>query len=578
MSGVQGFVNKRQQVQPDPRRQALVNQYKVPVPATRLGSAEPRPSTTQPSHSGLPYAKKDVRQPDSRFAQTSNGHGDVFDTDAEGIDDTTVTSIGNSSSNHQSSTQDGFVSNGQNTGGSNGFPSGPGVPFADEYNQHRSRQKLDQLDGEDLTMEDDGESYEEESGDEEVEAEGEENGEGSEEDGSTDGENVQEYQDQIVPEYQNQVLGEYLHGNIHQIMASPTMQDLAAQKMGIRSNRPDQPISQSFPKHSPAGLFQANQQRSIKQRVTSDRPASLNPRAFQLVQQSGQQGLNTPPPTSSKSVAAQRRLVEKRLENQPLPAIESRPPSLAANAQNLQVRMNQDTRKTNAGLSTTTQHGMMPPPGYRKASPAPNSNRNREAKRLQQDGSEKESGFLNDQPVGLGHDDSFTHEDLGADDIGSPASYEGTATRKHARDLDYSPDQFSVMTFEQLSGEPFNHDPKRTGSVLPEEVASSTLAEKLDHMLKLGEHDTKEFQRKAILSSLAIEQYKECGDLIVGRFVKVITKFSDARQQRRAVLMRFEAEVAKRECRVTSKTGAVEKDLARLKRGGEVVVKGEADL
>ena len=161
-------------------------------------------------------------------------------------------------------------------------------------------------------------------------------------------------------------------------------------------------------------------------------------------------------------------------------------------------------------------------------------------------------------------------------DRDSIASSEGTKTRKRARDLDYSVAQLSRMTFEQLRSEPFDHDPRAKEPVLPQEVANGTLAEKLDHMLSLKGNDTKAIRQRTVFASLPIEQYEDCGDLIIEKFAGIIAKFKDARQQRRKVVREFEEEVAKREERVRGKTSAVEKDLGRLKRGGEEVVRGKA--
>ncbi len=582
MSGVDRFISKRQPFQPDPRRQALGNQSKVSVPATRLGNAETRSITPQPSHSSRLYAK-DVRQPESQLAQTSNSQGDLFDTDAEGIDDTTVTSVGNSSGDQQSSMQGGnHALNSQKSGGSNGFAARANAPLATDYGQLQGHQRLDRLEGDDVTLDDDDDGYTEDSGDDQV------NGEG-EEDGSTEEDDSQEYLNPGIHGYQRRDLDPE---DNHQIMASPTMQNArtgglgsqnpviafsaqmtTAQKLktlGIRSNRPEQPTSQSFQKQVQGALYQTYQGRPDKQRVTSDQPAALIGQTVPSNQRNEKQGLSTPPPTSSKPAAPQRKLAEERQEGQPSSAIESQTSSLPLHTGIPHGRTNHDTKQMDDALTIEAQHEMMPPPGYRKASAMPGSHRDREVTNPQRDAIEDKSASIDGQRAGLSHDDDFTHKDRGADD-------EGSVTRKHARDLDHTPNQLSAMTFEQLSSEPFNHDPKDIASTLPEEIASGTLTDKIDHMLKLDERDTKDIQRKAILSSLLIEEYKECGDLIVGRFGKIITKFSDARQQRREILMRFEAEVAKRESRVRCKMGAVEKDLGRLKRGGEDVVRGKPD-
>ena len=150
---------------------------------------------------------------------------------------------------------------------------------------------------------------------------------------------------------------------------------------------------------------------------------------------------------------------------------------------------------------------------------------------------------------------------------------------KRGRDIDYSPDELSSMTFSQLQDEPFHHDPKATEIPLPPEIADAPLPQKLDYILALkDDNNTKQHRRAAFFSSLPIEQYEDCGDLIAQKFAGVVSKFKDARQQRRKVAREFEAEVAKREERVRGKMGAVEKDLGRLRRGGEEVVRGRLGM
>lgn len=587
MSGVQGFVNGRQQVQPDPRRQAYGNQFKVQVPPARLGSTGPRPITPQTSHGGRPSVKAEP-QPDPRFIETSNGHGDLWDTDAEGIDDTTVTSIGNTSSNHQPNMQNGnYSSSGQKIGGSNSFVAKSDQPFAAEYMQQRSRHTLDQLEGEDLTMEDDGGSFVD-SESEEVEVLGKEIGEEGSEDGLTEGDGSQEYPDPGGnPEYRpidyqllakSPTMKTVTNAGIgsHSPMTRSSAQRISlmdkARSMGL--DRPDRAGPQLSSKQAPAALMQVSQERSSKQRVTLDHPAAPNRQMFQPIQQDGEQSLNTPPSTSSKPTAPQPKLIKRRQENQPLSAQDPPSPSLPIHTKKSHVRADDGSKEMNSEMSASAAHDTMPPPVNRKISPGLDRHSNSP---IQQDAPETEAGSIDDQLVDLGRNDDFVHDRRSEDDTGSTASVEAMATRKRPRDLDYSPDHLSAMKFEQLTTEPFTNEPQRIESVLPENIENGTLAEKLDYMLKLGDVDTKHVQRKAILSSLPIEQYRDCGDLIVGNFGKIITKFSDARQQRREIIMRFEAEVAKREARVRSKIGVVEKDFGRLKRRGEDAISGNVD-
>ena len=157
------------------------------------------------------------------------------------------------------------------------------------------------------------------------------------------------------------------------------------------------------------------------------------------------------------------------------------------------------------------------------------------------------------------------------------ASFDGPQTRKRARDLDYTSDQILSMTFDQLSNEPFDLASDTDRASLPQDISSGSLNAKMDYIFeKLKDDEAKFIQRRAFFSSLSIEQYEECARLMIGRFSAIILKMTDARQHRRRVAKDFEEEVAKREDCIRGKTAIVSKNLGRLKRGGEEVVRGAA--
>ena len=157
------------------------------------------------------------------------------------------------------------------------------------------------------------------------------------------------------------------------------------------------------------------------------------------------------------------------------------------------------------------------------------------------------------------------------------ASVDAPQTQKRARDLDYSADQISSMTFDQLSNEPFDLASVTARPSLPQDISSGTLNAKMVYIFeKLKDDEAKFIQRRAFFSSLTIEQYEECAKLMIGQFSAIISKLTDARQHRRRVAKEFEEEVAEREGCIRGKTAIVSKNLGRLKRGGEDVVRGAA--
>ena len=184
---------------------------------------------------------------------------------------------------------------------------------------------------------------------------------------------------------------------------------------------------------------------------------------------------------------------------------------------------------------------------------------------------------------------NFDASDLGEDYYASAHSTELLANRandlqddfrpqgqKRPFQLDYDQVQLSEMTFEELKKQPFDHDPQALPSTLPNDVANSSLGEKLKYVMSSLKADSEKGQkRQRFFSSLTIYEHEECGDMIVGQFSDLLKKFKDARQDKRKLAMAYEEEVANREERVRAKRELLEKDLHRLKRAGQDVVRGK---
>lgn len=151
------------------------------------------------------------------------------------------------------------------------------------------------------------------------------------------------------------------------------------------------------------------------------------------------------------------------------------------------------------------------------------------------------------------------------------------SSRKRDAGLDYSKEQLSKMPYSQLKSESFDHDPKGSPFVLPEEVRSQPIPKQFSHFSDL-KNVTEEFrseQQRAFFSSLTIDKYEECGDLILGRFSDILASFKDARQEKRRVAKEFEEEISVRGERVRGRSELIDKKLAKLREAGEGVIKGQ---
>ncbi|KAL8782972.1 MAG: hypothetical protein Q9213_004980 [Squamulea squamosa] len=166
-------------------------------------------------------------------------------------------------------------------------------------------------------------------------------------------------------------------------------------------------------------------------------------------------------------------------------------------------------------------------------------------------------------------------------EVGEPQGFINERTPKQAKaevGLDYDPKTLKEMTFQQLAEEPFDTAPQpaKLGNDKISVEDGSSLDEKLLHLHSLGgPRDQVQSQRQAFFSSLPIDQYEECGDLMTEAFSQIILKFKNARQQKRGLAKEFEEEVAARQKLVERRKIAVAEDLDRLKRAGQDVVRGK---
>ena len=569
MSGVQRFIHQRHQEQPASPRQVLADQLRVPVAPTRLGRDSSKPPTSEkaPETAAIaPPQRQEFRPPGS--LDVDHGHDDVFDTDVEGLDDTTVTSIGDDSRSYRSSMQDSSL-----------LPSGlTEVPNhrinpahglrGNEYKQRPVGQRVDQLETEDARMENGTES-EDESGDEEDN----ENGEGSEEEYEVEYE-VEYVEQQRFPNADEAIMQQVSQeiAQFHQaetaaskqamyqeLAASPSMRNMSFRTAPKPSHRAVKPFT--FHSHSAGGSvasFDVGQNRSTQHSSSVKRGETPFHLAASKEMISGphQQGQSVSPTGGEQTL--------------PIPQV-----------QMLQGRLGDDLGIINGramGNTNSSGRKISPPAAHKKKVVV-----NGQAANVDQISPSNDHHWAAASIPNDGRDISLSsqkNEDIDElNDHQSIASIEGPKCFKRSRDTDYSLDELSAMAFSQLQDEPFHHDPKAPELPLPPDLADAPLPQKLDYILALKEdNSTKEHRRAAFFSSLPLEQYEECGDLIVQEFAKVVSKFKHARQQRRKVAREFEDEIAKREDRVRGKMGAVEKDLGRLRRGGEEVVRGKLGM
>lgn len=191
----------------------------------------------------------------------------------------------------------------------------------------------------------------------------------------------------------------------------------------------------------------------------------------------------------------------------------------------------------------------------------------------------------------------FTRSELGSEAITryginggdyEAASSEDPSISKRTLELDYPSDVLAKKSFSALQLEDFDHDPnKKTPDDHPDDVVSESLAVRFARVSKApaptpdtdpdhGEredHDLASLHYHqslvAFFSSLTIDQYDECGDIIVDQFTAMLAKFKDLRREKRKAAVEFETEVASRDGAVKERQTLLAEDMARLRSQGE---------
>ena len=141
---------------------------------------------------------------------------------------------------------------------------------------------------------------------------------------------------------------------------------------------------------------------------------------------------------------------------------------------------------------------------------------------------------------------------------------------KRRLSLDYDPTTLHSMTYTDLKTQPFDHNPRTPPSTLPEPLQSAPLPSKLEHITTLPDAD-----RSTFFSTLTLSEWEESGDWFVGRFSELVKKMKGARTERRRVAGEFEEEIARREEYVRKSREGVEGQMRKMRKGGEDVLRNK---
>ena len=526
MAGVQSFVAQRHQSHQGPNRRNLGAQHRVQVPKTNLDNIERRPSLkglNAIQSAGVPVPGRSTHLSKQQSARNPVVHGG-FDTDAEDFDDTATMSTGVSSRCYQGEEDDRdqessrYVADTLVT-----IVLGAQISFRHRQQHMYHVQRSKQSDTKDTAGEADEASY----------------SDSPDEEGDQESDEDELIHDRILQELNSSGFSQYLQGQTSKMTRAAFQPFVAAPQM--HSSLAITDVLQ----HSQKAAKPPKSTGNVINRSAADPDMNLQHANHQAHERLPDKSLRVP----DQEVHGQ------SMEQPSLSAQRGRLSDHQSSSQQPSDNFHQTWRPTEVARDNMATHLL------------PQAHEDRPL--LGQKGSIDHSAA--NGSVAWGSDEDRRHA------MTPKASADGPQTRKRTKDLDYSPDQISSMTFDQLCNEPFDVASDTDRPSLPQDVSSGTLAAKMDYVFERFKDDKAKFiQRRAFFSSLSIEQYEECAKLMIGRFSAIISKLTDARQHRRRVAKDFEEEVAKREGCIRGKTAMVSKNLGRLKRGGEEVVRGAA--
>ncbi|KAH8691247.1 extracellular mutant protein 11-domain-containing protein [Talaromyces proteolyticus] len=152
-------------------------------------------------------------------------------------------------------------------------------------------------------------------------------------------------------------------------------------------------------------------------------------------------------------------------------------------------------------------------------------------------------------------------------------------------EADYPNEILQQMQYSDLENESFDHIPiprPLTPKTNPPTTAAhpqqsppsstpSTASDKLSFVLHSLPLPT---DRHRYLSSLSLPEWEEFGDEVIGRLGDMLNKIKDARKARRRTTALFEAEIKRRHDDAQDKHAELDQQLSDMKQGGMGVLKG----
>ncbi|KAJ5474402.1 hypothetical protein N7475_003968 [Penicillium sp. IBT 31633x] len=150
-------------------------------------------------------------------------------------------------------------------------------------------------------------------------------------------------------------------------------------------------------------------------------------------------------------------------------------------------------------------------------------------------------------------------------------------SRKRPLEADYPPEVLYQKSFSELQAEPFDKSPTppppvKSPSLPPEPPFVPDTQEPknaVSHMLTL-----KEEERQTYLAHMTMDEWEDCGDQIIDRFTHLLSEMKNLRRARRRTAAVFESEVKRRHDQVEAQNSELTNKLTEMRNGGAEVLRG----
>ncbi|KAJ5087541.1 hypothetical protein N7456_011157 [Penicillium angulare] len=152
-------------------------------------------------------------------------------------------------------------------------------------------------------------------------------------------------------------------------------------------------------------------------------------------------------------------------------------------------------------------------------------------------------------------------------------------TNKRHLEPDYPPQQLYQKSFAELQDEPFEKAPSTTPPPpikspslppMPTVVPNPDSADEMgSHLLKLTGED-----RQTYLSRLSVDEWESCGDQLLDQFSHLLSEMKNLRRARRRTAQVFEDEIKRRHNNVEEQNQDLSAKLEEMRTGGAEVLRG----